>query len=213
MVALSKLTDLRAPSLIHLIERSGNDCVWRSSLDPGSAAFGSRSNPGTARPGVGGGPGIDRTDHPLLELRRFTDNSVFSVGEPSRCPVPGWRSLRSAVGPERDVSYWAGVIPLQSCPDEFIWVHSTRSDICTDSTGAATSGRTPGAMRTHAEDITCGNVNGNPLFRLRENFRQIGCPNCAAEIDLEWWHARMNDDAQEGSFRLAHYRLPVVAGA
>jgi hypothetical protein len=34
------------------------------------------------------------------------------------------------------------------------------------------------------------------------------CPRCAAEIDLDWWHARIDDDAQEDSFRLVSYALP-----
>src|SRR5438132_640313 len=59
-----------------------------------------------------------------------------------------------------------------------------------------------------AEDISAEASEGIHFFDCGENFQRIGCPKCAAEIDLEWWHVRMNDDAQEGCFRLARYPLP-----
>jgi len=59
-----------------------------------------------------------------------------------------------------------------------------------------------------AEDITAETSEEVRFFDCGENFQQIGCPNCAAEIDLKWWHARMDDDVEEGSFRLARSVLP-----
>jgi hypothetical protein len=59
-----------------------------------------------------------------------------------------------------------------------------------------------------AEHITAETSEEIRFFDCGENFQRIGCPKCTAEIDLEWWHGRMNDDAQEGRFRLAHYRVP-----
>ena len=64
-----------------------------------------------------------------------------------------------------------------------------------------------------AEDITAETSEEIRFFDCGENFKQIGCPKCVAEIDLEWWHARMDDDAQEGSFRLARYKLPCCGGS
>jgi hypothetical protein len=59
-----------------------------------------------------------------------------------------------------------------------------------------------------AEDITAETSEEIRFFDCGENFERIGCPKCAGEIDLEWWHARMDADAQEGGFRLARYSLP-----
>lgn len=59
-----------------------------------------------------------------------------------------------------------------------------------------------------AEGITVETSEEIRFFDCGENFARIGCPRCAAEVNLEWWHARMNEDEQEGSFRLASYPLP-----
>jgi hypothetical protein len=63
-------------------------------------------------------------------------------------------------------------------------------------------------LAPNAEDITVETSEEIRFFDCGENFEGIVCPGCAAEINLEWWQARMDDDAKEGSFRLASYVLP-----
>ena len=59
-----------------------------------------------------------------------------------------------------------------------------------------------------AEDITVEASEEVRFFDCGENFQRIVCLRCAVEIDLEWWQARMDDDAQDTGFRLANYALP-----
>ena len=40
------------------------------------------------------------------------------------------------------------------------------------------------------------------------NFGVIRCPSCSAEIAVEWWQERMDDDHTEDGFRLAEYATP-----
>jgi hypothetical protein len=40
------------------------------------------------------------------------------------------------------------------------------------------------------------------------NFESISCPRCAAEISIDWWQDRMDDDAIEDGFRLERYPAP-----
>jgi hypothetical protein len=40
------------------------------------------------------------------------------------------------------------------------------------------------------------------------NFESISCPRCAAEIGIDWWHDRMDDDAIDEGFRLERYPAP-----
>jgi hypothetical protein len=37
------------------------------------------------------------------------------------------------------------------------------------------------------------------------NFESISCPRCAAEISIDWWQERMDDDAIEEGFKLERY--------
>lgn len=45
------------------------------------------------------------------------------------------------------------------------------------------------------------------------NFESISCPRCAAEISIDWWQDRMDDDSEEGGFRLEHYGAPCCGAA
>jgi len=40
------------------------------------------------------------------------------------------------------------------------------------------------------------------------NFEGIFCPRCAAEISIDWWQERMEDDSAEEGFRLGRYSVP-----
>ena len=40
------------------------------------------------------------------------------------------------------------------------------------------------------------------------NFESISCPRCAAEISIDWWQERMDDDSVEEGFRLERYPAP-----
>jgi hypothetical protein len=41
-----------------------------------------------------------------------------------------------------------------------------------------------------------------------ENFESVHCPRCAAEISIDWWQERMDDDADDEGFRLDAYATP-----
>ena len=40
------------------------------------------------------------------------------------------------------------------------------------------------------------------------NFSGVSCPHCRSELSLEWWGEIMDEDYDEGGFRLAPYELP-----
>jgi hypothetical protein len=45
------------------------------------------------------------------------------------------------------------------------------------------------------------------FFDCGENFERIQCPSCGAEISVEWWQDRMDEDDEDG-FRLDAYATP-----
>jgi hypothetical protein len=45
------------------------------------------------------------------------------------------------------------------------------------------------------------------FFDCGANFERIGCPSCGAEILVEWWQDRMDEDFGDG-FKLEHYATP-----
>ena len=53
------------------------------------------------------------------------------------------------------------------------------------------------------------------FFDCGGNFERILCPSCRAEISVEWWQGRMNQDYdKDNGFKLAEYATPCcgVAG-
>jgi hypothetical protein len=40
------------------------------------------------------------------------------------------------------------------------------------------------------------------------NFESIRCPRCGAEISIDWWQERMDDDSAGDGFRLDSYAAP-----
>lgn len=46
------------------------------------------------------------------------------------------------------------------------------------------------------------------FFDCGANFERVTCPSCRAEIPLDWWHERMDEDFNEGGFRLFSYLVP-----
>jgi hypothetical protein len=40
------------------------------------------------------------------------------------------------------------------------------------------------------------------------NFESVSCPRCAAEISIDWWQDRMDDDAVDEGFKLERYPAP-----
>ncbi|MDX1965296.1 MAG: hypothetical protein SFX18_19275 [Pirellulales bacterium] len=48
------------------------------------------------------------------------------------------------------------------------------------------------------------NIN---FFDCGANFERICCPSCAAEIPVEWWQVRMDEDHDNG-YKLAPYASP-----
>jgi len=61
----------------------------------------------------------------------------------------------------------------------------------------------PGAEAVNAE--TTEDIR---FFDCGQNFERTVCPRCVAEIHLDWWHARMDEDASGGGFRLDRYAAP-----
>jgi len=45
------------------------------------------------------------------------------------------------------------------------------------------------------------------FFDCGTNLERILCPACGAELPVDWWQERMNEDYQQG-FKLAPYQLP-----
>ncbi len=45
------------------------------------------------------------------------------------------------------------------------------------------------------------------------NFESIACPCCAAEVSIDWWQDRMDDDSAEEGFRLQRYPVPCCNAA
>jgi len=59
-----------------------------------------------------------------------------------------------------------------------------------------------------AADVLVKESDEVRFFDCGENFERIACPRCAGEINLEWWHERMDQDGVAGGFRLDTYALP-----
>lgn len=58
-----------------------------------------------------------------------------------------------------------------------------------------------------ADEIEISALDKVEFFDCGENFERICCPSCSAEIAVEWWQDRMNEDYGDG-FKLAKYSTP-----
>lgn len=58
-----------------------------------------------------------------------------------------------------------------------------------------------------AEEIEVRVLENIQFFDCGGNFDRVRCPSCKAEIDIDWWQDRMNED-YSGSFALASYATP-----
>jgi hypothetical protein len=45
------------------------------------------------------------------------------------------------------------------------------------------------------------------FFECGANFERVLCPSCSAEIPVDWWQDRMDEDSGDG-FKLASYATP-----
>jgi hypothetical protein len=63
-----------------------------------------------------------------------------------------------------------------------------------------------------AEDSTVQATEEIQFFDCGENFERISCPRCSADISIDWWHERLDDDAEGDGFQLASYELPCCGG-
>lgn len=63
-----------------------------------------------------------------------------------------------------------------------------------------------------SDEIECHVSEEIEFFDCAANFERILCPTCKADIPVDWWHARMEEDFEEG-FTLAKYALPCCNAA
>ena len=59
----------------------------------------------------------------------------------------------------------------------------------------------------HADGIETKVADRIEFFDCGSNFERVLCPSCAAEIPLEWWQQRMDEDYDVG-FKLSKYPMP-----
>jgi hypothetical protein len=64
----------------------------------------------------------------------------------------------------------------------------------------------------HADEIVCQSFDQPQFIDAGANFERVVCPRCSAEIDLDWWQSRMDEDWIEDGFTLASYELPCCGG-
>ena len=60
----------------------------------------------------------------------------------------------------------------------------------------------------NAEESTSEASEVVRFFDCGSNFERIICPRCSAEVDLEWWQDRMDEDSTDDGFLLATYAMP-----
>lgn len=58
-----------------------------------------------------------------------------------------------------------------------------------------------------AEEIRLTVSGGVEFFDCGDNFKRVGCPVCSAEVSINWWQQRMDEDYDNG-FKLAPYATP-----
>ena len=59
-----------------------------------------------------------------------------------------------------------------------------------------------------ADDIEIKVCDKTQFFECGANFERITCPACGAEIPMDWWQNRMDDDYTEDGFALSPYPVP-----
>jgi hypothetical protein len=62
-----------------------------------------------------------------------------------------------------------------------------------------------------AENVTAEVSPQVQFFDCGQNFSRQLCPRCSAEISIDWWQERMNDDYDGIGFRLDSYETPCCA--
>ena len=65
----------------------------------------------------------------------------------------------------------------------------------------------------NAEELTSEASEEVRFFDCGSNFERIVCPRCSADVDLEWWHDRMDEDSTNNGFLLATYAMPCCGGS
>jgi hypothetical protein len=60
-------------------------------------------------------------------------------------------------------------------------------------------------IASSAENVTAEVSPQVQFFDCGQNFERVLCPRCSAEISIDWWQERMNDDYDGIGFRLDSY--------
>jgi hypothetical protein len=59
-----------------------------------------------------------------------------------------------------------------------------------------------------ADSITAEAAAAVRFYDCGGNFERISCPHCRAEIGIDWWQERMDEDFDGEGFRLENYDTP-----
>jgi hypothetical protein len=65
----------------------------------------------------------------------------------------------------------------------------------------------------NADEITAVGSTHIQFFDSGQNFEKVSCPRCSAEISIEWWQERMDDDHDGVGFQLHSYDTPCCSKA
>jgi len=67
-------------------------------------------------------------------------------------------------------------------------------------------------LAPRADEIACESFDQPQFIDAGANFERVVCPRCSAELNLDWWQSRMDEDWNEDGFALAPYSLPCCGG-
>lgn len=59
-----------------------------------------------------------------------------------------------------------------------------------------------------ADEVRVERSQGVRFYDAGTNFEAVRCPSCARDIDLDWWHERMDDDYADDAFALSPHATP-----
>lgn len=59
-----------------------------------------------------------------------------------------------------------------------------------------------------AEEVTSEANDRVQFYDCGSHFERASCPQCNAELSLAWWGEIMDEDYDDGGFKLARYELP-----
>lgn len=59
----------------------------------------------------------------------------------------------------------------------------------------------------NADEVVAESTDRIQFIDCGGNFESVSCPNCGAEMQVEWWQDRMSED-YDGGFSLARFALP-----